>query len=125
MPDDKKELESRLNYHLAELDELKRVIRLHNEIIRTADSRMKMIQSRNLVNQSCSIKKLVEAVDTAIHNRDTYATYVEYHRDQLERIKQKRLVLDREAGVESPTIPEVFHRIWQFDDWAALFSLGR
>lgn len=125
LSDDKKELESRLNYHLAELDELKRVVRSHNEIIKTADSRLKMIQSRNVVNQSISIKKLIETVETAIDNRDAYAKFVNYHRDQLDRIKQKRLVLDKEAGVESPTAPEVFDRIWQYDDWAVLFSLGR
>lgn len=122
LPDTKKELEIRLNYHLSELDMLKKTIASANDVIRQHLERHQILQGRLSDDMRYAMMKQEQMVDQARTNRDSYVTFVAYHRRQLERIKRKRITIEKDAGLE-PTLPEVYKSLWSDEDWGQLFKI--
>lgn len=120
LPDTKKELEIRLNYHLSELDLLKKTISTANDIIREHQDRYQILLARCNSDMSCAMQVQAELVVQARKNRDTWVDFVSFHRRQLERIKHKRIEIEKEAGLE-PTLPQVYKQLWGDEEWGRLF----
>jgi len=122
LPDTKKELEVRLNYHLAELDMLKKTIGAANDVIRQHFERYQILQGRSNAGMRYAMMKQEQMVEQARTNRDSYVSFVSYHRRQLEMIKRKRIDIEVSAGLE-PTLPEVYKSMWGDDEWGQLFKV--
>lgn len=120
LPDTKKELEVRLNYHLSELDILKKTINAANDVIRQHSDRYEILQTRGLTDMRLSMQTQELLIHQARKNRDSWADFVSFHRRQLERIKHKRIEIEREAGLE-PTLPQVYKQMWGDEEWQRLF----
>lgn len=122
LPDTKQELEIRLNYHLSELDVLKRTIHSANEAIREQHDRHVIFQTRAMNNMAIASEKQEQMIEQSRANRDSYAYFVAFHRRQLERIKHKRVAIEESAGL-LPTLPEVYTQLWGDEDWGRLFAV--
>lgn len=120
LPDTKQELEIRLNYHLSELDILKKTIHSANDVIRKHSDRYVIFQTRAMPDMSVATQKQEQMIAQARVNRDTYVHFVSFHRRQLERIKRKRVEIEESAGLE-PTLPEVYKQLWGDEEWGRLF----
>lgn len=122
VPDTKKELEVRLNYHLSELDMLKKTIGAANDVIQQQFDRYQILQGRSNTDMRYAMRKQEQMVEQARTNRDSYVSFVAYHRRQLERIKKKRITIELAAGLE-PTLPEVYNSLWGDEEWGQLFKV--
>jgi len=121
LPDTKKELEIRLNYHLSELDLLKRTIQAANDVIRQHQERFVILQTRSTEDMKFAMQKQERMIVITKKNRNSYVEFVAFHRRQLERIKHKRIEIEVDAGLE-PTLPEVYKQIWGEEEWGRLFA---
>lgn len=122
LPGTKQELEIRLNYHLSELDILKKTINSANDVIRQHDERYIIFQTRAMRDMEVATKKQEEMIEQARMNRDSFVHFVAFHRKQLERIKHKRIQIEETAGLR-PTLPEVYKQMWGDEEWARLFAV--
>lgn len=122
LPDTKKELEIRLNYHLAELDMLKKTIAAANDTIREHADRYQILQGRATSDMRCAMQVQEDLIAQARTNRDAWSVFVTFHRRQLERIKFRRFQIEEQAGVTA-TLPQVYETLWGDDDWARLFQI--
>ncbi|KAK5095188.1 hypothetical protein LTR70_003654 [Exophiala xenobiotica] len=120
LPDTKKELEIRLNYHLSELDLLKRTIQAANDVIRQQRERFEILQTRSTADMKYAMLKQEQMIGIARKNRDSYVDFVAFHRRQLERIKYRRIEIETDAGLQ-PTLPEVYKQMWGDEEWGRLF----
>lgn len=121
LPDTKNELEIRLNYHLSELDMLKKTVQAANDVARTHEERFQILQTRSMADMKHAMRKQERMIDVAKNNRDAYVEFVAFHRRQLERIKYKRIEIETDAGLK-PTLPEVYRSLWGDEEWARLFA---
>lgn len=122
LPDTKKELEIRLNYHLSELDLLKKTIETANDVIHQHSERYIIFKTRAMNDMKVTAKVQKQMVEQARCNRDSYVQFVSFHRRQLERIKHKRIEIEESAGLE-PTLPEVYTQLWGDEEWNKLFAV--
>lgn len=122
LPDTKKELEIRLNYHLSELDLLKKTIQTANDVIHQHSERYIIFKTRAMDDMKVASKIQKQMVEQARSNRDSYVHFVAFHRRQLERIKHKRIEIEESAGLE-PSLPEVYQQLWGDEDWNKLFAV--
>lgn len=122
LPDTKKELEIRLNYHLSELDLLKKTIQTANDVIHQHSERYIIFKTRAMSDMKVASKIQKQMVEQARSNRDSYVHFVSFHRRQLERIKHKRIEIEECAGLE-PSLPEVYQQLWGDEDWNKLFAI--
>ena len=120
LPDTKQELEARLNFHLAELDQLKRTITAATDTIREHAGRYEILQARTSSSMRHCMHMQEAMVVQAKANRDSWCQFVRFHRRQIERIKNRRIEIEMNAGLE-PTLPQVYKQMWTDDDWARLF----
>lgn len=120
LPDTKKELEIRLNYHLAELDMLRKTIAAANDTIRQHADRYLILQTRSTNDMRCAMQVQEDLIAQARNNRDSWLSFVTFHRRQLERIKFRRFQIEEQVGVKA-TLPQVYETLWGDDDWARLF----
>jgi len=120
LPDTKKELEIRLNYHLSELDMLKKTIQTANDMIRQQQERFQILQARSTLDMKHAMQKQERMIGIAKTNRDSYVEFVAFHRRQLERIKYKRIEIETDAGLE-PTLPAVYRSLMGDEEWGRLF----
>jgi len=120
LPDTKKELEIRLNYHLSELDLLKKTIQAANDVIRQQRERFEILQTRSMPDMKYAMQKQEQMIGTARKNRDSYVDFVAFHRRQIDRIKYRRIEVEKEAGLQ-PTLPEVYTQMWGDEEWERLF----
>ena len=122
LPDTKKELEIRLNYHLSELDMLKKTINAANDVIRQHCDRYQILQTRSTTDMTRAMQVQEDLITQARRNRDSWVDFVSFHRRQLERIKHKRIEIETEAGLE-PSLPQVYKQMWGDEDWGRLFMI--
>lgn len=122
LPDTKQELEIRLNYHLSELDLLRKTIHAANEVIQQHSERYAIFQTRSTNDMKFALQKQEQMIAQARTNRDSYVHFVSFHRQQLERIRKKRIEIEEGAGLE-PTLPEVYQRLWGDEEWGKLFAV--
>lgn len=120
LPDTKKELEVRLNHHLSELDMLKKTVGMANDVIQQHHGRHQILLTRCSNDMNRAMQVQAELVVQARKNRDAWADFVSFHRAQLERIKQKRIEIEKDSGLE-PTLPQVYEQIWGDEEWNRLF----
>lgn len=122
LPETKQELEIRLNYHLAELDILKKTINSANDVIIQHRERYDIFQTRAMSDMVVASQKQIQMIEQCKANRDTYVNFVSFHRRQLERIKRKRIEIEESAGL-TPTLPEVYKELWGDAEWGRLFAV--
>ena len=127
LPTTKSGLEIRLNYHLSELDRLKRQVKTCNAMIEEDFNRLHDIQTRLEAREGKmddAIRMLIEGFETSVRNRDRWGRFVDYHRAEIERIGVRNLEIRRMAGEESPA--SVVGQIGTNDgEWVRLFGVGR
>lgn len=120
LPDTRPELEIRLNYHLAELDRLKRLIRQMNDNIRDQNPRYQCFLTTHAREMDLSVIRLGELLQFSRDTRNSYGSFVAYHRREIERISEKRVALDIADGIE-PRLPEIYSRLANDFEWMSLF----
>lgn len=127
LPDTKTGLEASLNYHLSELDRLKRHVDTFNTLIEENFNRFYDIQTRpeacaGRMNEALS--KLQGRFEDMVRSRDGLWPYVEYHRNELARIRGRTLEIRKAAGEPSPesAVSEVGIRA---GEWTRLFNIGK
>ncbi|KAK5051894.1 hypothetical protein LTR84_002697 [Exophiala bonariae] len=121
LPDTREGLEARLNYHLGELDLIRKMVRERNREIEQTSSRLYTHQRLRDDVQRCSLKKLDELSDSIRQQRNGLAQFVDYHRGEIRRIGQRREELDISQGIQ-PTTKELYKTFDKQAEWVQLFS---
>ena len=127
MPNTKAGLEARLNYHLSELDRLRKQVKTYNSIIEEDFNRLHDIQTRPEAQQGTmeeSTRMLIEGFERSVSDRDNLGRFIDYHRGEIERIGVKNLEIRRAAGEDSPV--SVVGQLGGSDkEWMKFFSVGK
>lgn len=121
LPDTREGLEARLNYHLSELDLIRKLVRERNREIEQTCSRLYTHQRLRDDVQRCSLKKLKELSDNIRQQRNSLAHFVDYHREEIRRIAQRREELDISQGIR-PATREMYKAFDKEAEWVLLFS---
>ena len=116
-----------LNYHLSELDRLKKQTQSYNSIIENNLNRVCAIQTRpdaQAGKMDTSISQLAAAFEESVDHRDSLWKFVDYHRTEIERIGVRSLEIRKAAGENSPA--SVVGSIgYNAREWEALFGIGK
>lgn len=144
LPDDRRKLDALMNYHLGELDRLKKyVVRLNDDKdqheVRLASAKHradgKHLHTINSffspvvtlifaidLGMMASVVYAAELVRDVVKMRDSYLRYVVFHKEELERIGKQVVELKKRSG-EKETIPEVVtNMLNRWYEWEILFS---
>lgn len=121
LPDTRVGLEARLNYHLSELDHIRRSVVARNQEIRDFSSRA-AYQHRLRSDVPASIRKLDEAINTLRVQRNGFLPFVEYHQNEVRRITQRRKELDDSQGLECIVL-QMYTGFLREAEWLQLFSV--
>lgn len=121
LPHSREGLEARLNYHLGELDRVRKLVLQRNEEIKETSYRLHTHQRlREEVPQA--LKKLKELLDSVRQQRNSYAHFVDYHRGEIRRIGKRREELDLSQGIQ-PATREMYKAFEREEEWVQLFSV--
>lgn len=121
LPDTREGLEARLNYHLSELDLLRKLVKERNREIEQTSSRLHTHQRLREDVERCSLEKLEELRDNIRQQRNGFARFVDYHRGEIRRISQRREDLDISQGIR-PATREMYKAFEKEAEWVKLFS---
>lgn len=121
LPDTREGLEARLNYHLSELDLLRKLVKERNREIEQTSSRLHTHQQLREDVERCSLEKLEELRDNIRQQRNGFARFVDYHRGEIRRISQRREDLDISQGIR-PATREMYKAFEKEAEWVQLFS---
>ena len=143
LPDDRRKLDALMNYHLGELDRLRKfVVRLNDDKeqheVRLASAKhradgesppmsftpqaAKSSRPAADLGMMASVVYAAELVRDVTKMRDSYLRYVVFHKEELERIGKKVVELKKRSG-EKETIPEVVtNMLNRWYEWEILFS---
>lgn len=127
LPKDKRKLESRMNYHLAELDRMRLQTKQLNAIILDNRKHLDDIDTRPDViagNMALSLAFLRAQYEGSIKNRECLVQAVEYHREELTRCVEWGVKLREENGEAKPDVLVQDKLGGDAKDWEQLFSVG-
>lgn len=121
LPHTREGLEARLNYHLGELDRVRKLVHQRNEEIKETSYRLHTHQ-RLKEEVPRALQKLKELLDNVRQQRNSYANFVDYHRGEIRRIGQRREELDLSQGIK-PATREMYTAFEREAEWVQLFSV--
>lgn len=122
LPDSREGLEGRLNYHLSELDKLRRMVAKTNEHMKEALYRLD-VQEHLKDKIPYAYRTLYDLAVSLRMQRDSYKPFVAFHRGEILRIARAREDLDRRQGVEvRESTRAMYKKLDRGPEWAALFS---
>ncbi|KEF60867.1 uncharacterized protein A1O9_02429 [Exophiala aquamarina CBS 119918] len=121
LPHTREGLEARLNYHLGELDRLRKLVYQRNDEIKEISYRLQ-IHQRTREEVPRSLQKLKELLDNVRQQRNSYAHFVDYHRGEIRRIGQRREELDLSQGIQ-PATKDMYKAFEREAEWVQLFSV--
>ena len=122
LPGTREGLEGRLNYHLSELDRLRKYVRARNEEMKEEWNRLTSQEHRLEREMPGPYKKGHEMVSKIREARDNFAPFVGYHQNEIRRIARKRKELDESQGLPS-TVQEMYKGFERTEEWLQLFSV--
>jgi len=121
LPHTREGLEARLNYHLGELDRLRKLVQQRNDEIKEMSYRLQ-IHQRLREEVPRSLQKLKELLDNVRQQRNSYAHFVDHHRSEIRRIGQRREELDLAQGIQ-PATREMYKAFEREAELVQLFSV--
>ncbi|KIV95182.1 hypothetical protein PV10_02863 [Exophiala mesophila] len=122
LPDSREGLEGRLNYHLSELDRLRRMVAKTNEHMKEAMYRLD-VQEHLKDKIPYAYRTLYDLAVSLRMQRDSYKPFVAFHRGEIIRIARAREELDQRQGIEvRESTRAMYKKLDRGPEWAALFS---
>jgi hypothetical protein len=123
LPADRSALEGRINYHISRLDRLKRRLTELNHAVQQ-EYQEYSLQAANLRAQgmNAAVEDLANQLQWLRRSRDGLRPSVQFHRNELDRMAQKRRQMDEENGYEF-RLPEIYAKLDGDEVWQARFSV--
>ncbi|KAK2790063.1 hypothetical protein FQN53_000719 [Emmonsiellopsis sp. PD_33] len=115
LPQDPGRLEGILNYHLSQLDRIKRELADHNETIEQLSYTLTDIQGQDDMRHST--EKLRSRIQGVRNARNLLARYVAFHLQEIERIVALKCTM---AGTKE--MPNIFKHLPTDFEWNEMFS---
>jgi hypothetical protein len=122
LPFDKVGLDARLNYHLAELDRLRKLVMTRNEDIRELSFHAHTTENRHREGMPRAVSKAFELVEEVRQSRNNMIRYVDFQQRQIRRIARRREEIDIRAG-QQPATSQMYKDLEKEAEWMELFSV--
>ncbi|ERF74534.1 hypothetical protein GJ744_012448 [Endocarpon pusillum] len=123
LPDDRRKLDALMNYHLGELDRLKKFVVRLNDDKEQHEVRLASAKHRaDDVGMMASVVYAAELVRDVTKMRDSYLRYVVFHKEELEMIGKKVVEMKKRSGEKATTPEVVTNMLSRWYEWEILFS---
>jgi hypothetical protein len=122
LPYNKVGLDARLNYHLAELDRIRKLVIARNEDVKELSFHAHTTASRQQEEMPRAVAKAFELVEDVRQSRNGLIRYVDFHQRQIRRIARRREEIDIRAG-QQPTTSQMYKDLEREEEWMDLFSV--